>query len=115
MPLTQLMSVPRTHADMQAWQFANQANHRDVIRLVETTLGISLAEYPIAPFDPEDPASLQSFLNSHQAMHAAMDTALGLASYNLSEVDWQDPSSLAQWVQVHFVEHNAASQKLGIS
>ncbi len=115
MPLAELMGVPGTGLDLRAWQFANVASHRDIIRRVYETKGIELAEYPLEPFDPEDPASLNAFLNSHQSMHADFDRALGLASYNLSEVDWQDPSNLAQWIQAHFIEHNAASALLGVS
>jgi hypothetical protein len=115
MPLAQLSAVPRTSTDLAGWQFANAASHRDIIRLVEATKGIILVEYPLEPFDPEDPASLAGFLNSHQDMHQAMDKALGLASYNLSEVDWQDEAALAQWIGQHYIEHQAASSLLGVS
>ena len=115
MPLAELMAVPSSPRDLAGWQFANVASHRDIIRRVYETKGIELAEYPLEPFDPKDPASLNAFLNSHQSMHADFDRVLGLASYNLSEVDWQDPSNLAQWIQAHFIEHNAASALMGVS
>ncbi len=115
MSLSTLMGVPRTLAEFQAWAFANQANHRDIIARVFATTGTQLVEFPLQPFDPNDPDSLQTYLNAHQQMHQDMDHTLGLNTYNLSEVDWQDPSSLAQWVQTHALEHIAASQLLGIS
>jgi hypothetical protein len=115
MPLAQLIAVPVTPLDLQAWQFANVASHRDIIRRVQETQGIELTEYPLEPFDPKDPASLGAFLNAHQSMHTDFDRVLGLNSYDLSEVDWQDPANLAQWMQAHFVEHEAASALLGVS
>lgn len=115
MPLAQLSGVPRTPADLAGWQFANVASHRDIIRQVQALKGIVLAEYPLEPFDPQNPASLDNFLNLHQSMHSDFDRALGLPSYNLSEVDWTDINALAQWVNQHYIEHQAASSLLGVS
>jgi hypothetical protein len=115
MPLAELNSVPRTPLETQGWQFANAASHRDIIRRVEETRGIKLVEYPLEPFDPEDPASLADFLNSHADMHLQMNAALRLQSNALSEVDWQDINALAQWISLHFIEHQAASALLGVS
>lgn len=115
MPLAQLAAVPKTNADLQAWQFANVANHRDVIRLVLAIKGIVLTEYALQPFDPNDSAGFQAFLNAHQTVHTAMDSALGLPSYALNELDWNEPNQLAQWVQTHYNEHQAASSLLGVS
>lgn len=115
MPLAQLAAVPKTNADLQAWQFANVANHRDIIRLTLATRGIVLQEVPLQPFDPNDPSSFEAFLNSHQALHAAQDAALGLPNYNLSELDWNQPNQLAWWVQQHYSDHQAASSLLGVS
>jgi hypothetical protein len=115
MPLAQLSGVPRTPTDLAGWQFANAANHRDIIRLVEATKGVILVEYPLEPFDPSNPASLDNFLNQHQDMHVAMNRALGLQSNNLSELDWSDTNALAQWMSWHYVEHQAASSLLGVS
>lgn len=115
MSLAALMSTPQAPQEVQAWQFANVASHRDIIRRVQETLGIVLADYPLEPFDPQDEDALQAFLQNHAAMHQDFDRALGLPSYNLSEVDWQEPSSLAQWVSTHAAEHIAASAILGIS
>jgi hypothetical protein len=115
MPLAQLVGVPKTNADLQAWQFANVANHRDIIRLVMATKGINLEEFQLQPFDPNDEAGFQAFLNSHQSMHTALDQALGQNSYNLSELDWNNPNELAWWIGQHYIEHQAASSILGIS
>ena len=115
MPLAQLIAVPRTPLDLQAWQFANVASHRDIIRRVQETKGIELVEYPLEPFDPEDPASLNQFLSANQDMHQGFAAALGLASYELSEVSWDDPDDLARWVLAHAQMHMAASALLGVS
>ncbi len=115
MPLAELISVPLTRAALAGWQFANVANHRDIIRRVQETKGLDLTEYPLEPFNPEDPASLAQFLNSHQDMHEAMARALGIALYDLSEVDWQDPADLSRWVLAHAQMHMAASALLGVS
>jgi hypothetical protein len=115
MPLAQLSAVPRTPTETQQWQFANVASHRDIIRRIQDTMGIKLVEYPLEPFDPNDPNSLQNFLNLHADMHNAMDRALGLPSYALSEVAWDDTTALAQWVNQHYIEHQAASSLLGVS
>jgi hypothetical protein len=114
MPLAQLNSIPRSSRDLAGWQFANTSSHRDIIRRVQETLGVELVEYPLQPFDPEDSASLQAFLNAHQTMHSQMDTTLGLNSYNLSEVDWSDRNALSQWIGAHYIEHQAASALLGV-
>lgn len=115
MPLAQLSAIPRTNADLQAWQFANVANHRDIIRLILATRNVDLTEWALQPFDPNDPAGFQAFLNTHQQMHTMMDNALGLPSYALNELDWKEPNQLAQWVNTHYVEHQAASSLLGVS
>jgi|SRR5580692_61613 hypothetical protein len=115
MPLAQLAAVPKTNADLQAWQFANVANHRDIIRLTLATRGVDLTEYALQPFDPNNKASFDAFLELHQQMHTAMDSALGLPSYALNELDWNEPNQLAQWVQTHYNEHQAASSLLGVS
>jgi hypothetical protein len=115
MAIAQLMSVPQTSAELEAWQFANQAHHRDIARRIQETKGVLISDYPLEPFNPDDADSLEAFLQNHQDVHQQMDIALGLNSYNLSELDWQDPAARAQWFQTHFVEHNAASQILGVS
>lgn len=94
--------------------FANEANHRDVIRRVKETRGILLNEYVVAPFDPNDPASLAGFLANNFAMHAQMNRVLGLASNVLNTLNWQDQNALAEWVFEHYTEHQAASQILEI-
>ena len=115
MPLAELMAVPSSPRDLAGWQFANVASHRDIIRRVQETRGIRLEEHPMDPFDPNDPASLQQFLNAHQDEHNDFAVALGIASYDLSTVDWQDPDDLARWTLAHAQMHTAASQLLGIS
>ena len=109
------MSTPRTKPELAAWQFANVASHRDIIRRVQETKGILLEEHPMDPFDPEDPASLAQFLNAHQDEHNDFAVALGIASYDLSEVVWNDIDDLSRWVLAHAQMHIAASQILGVS
>lgn len=115
MPLPQLMAIPATPPELAGWEFANMASHRDIIRRVKQLFNVELIEYPLEPFNPEDPANLEEFLNNNQNMHAQMNLALGIASSNLSEVDWQNPSDLARWVFQHAQEHRQASQLLRIS
>jgi hypothetical protein len=114
MPLSTLISAPRNQAELEQWSFANMVNHRDIIRRVQETKGIELIESPLDPFDPDDPTSLNNFLQVHYAMHVQFDAALGLVSYPLNVVDWKNPQELAQWIWLHSVEHQAASQILGI-
>jgi hypothetical protein len=114
-PLAQLVSVPRTPAELSAWSFANVANHRDIIRRVQETKGVLLPEFIVDPFDPQDPASLSSFLANNWQMHVMMAETLGIASNILNAVDWNDEQALAEWVFEHYTEHQAASQLLGIS
>jgi hypothetical protein len=115
MPLAQLSAVPRTPVEMQQWAFANVSSHRDIARRIFETKRLKLVEYPLEPFDPNDPVSLNNFLNLHADMHQQMDKALGLPSYALSEIDWADITALAQWISQHYVEHQAASSLLGVS
>lgn len=115
MGLASLYVAPSTPQELATWQFSNVAHHRDINNTTFRLLGVTLPEYVLAPFDPEDQNSLNAFLEHHQAMHTQMDTALGIAGFNLSEVDWQDANALASWIAAHAQEHQQAAQILKLT
>lgn len=115
MALAQLISTPQSPFELQAWGFANMAHHRDIIRQIQATKGISLQILDAGTLDPNDPDGYEAFLLNNETMHLQMDAALGVAANNLSYVDWQDPNALAQWIFLHAQEHIKAAQMLGVA
>lgn len=41
MPLAEISTIPQTTDDLRAWSFAHMANHRDILRIVNTNPGIN--------------------------------------------------------------------------
>lgn len=107
--LAGLYAIPQTPEAWERWNFVHIAHHRDVVRGIFQSTGISLPVYALDP-----PGDVQSWLAANQAMHIAMDVVLGIQSFNLEGLDPRDEVALATWIRQHGLEHFQAATKLGI-
>ena len=106
-----LYNVPSNDAELAQWALVNAAAHRDINRTIYNLTGVTLDEFLLDPFNPNDPGV---WLDQHQVMHQQMDTILGIAGYDLLQVDFNNPQELAGWIYIHANEHVQASNILGI-
>src|SRR6516225_8326228 len=103
MGIASFAQYPQTREDFAVWSFSHMAHHRDIVRRVMETKRVRLDLYVLDPFDP---VNSTAWSDSHQAMHTAMDKALGIPQYMLSEPDWTDPEAMQTWLSQHWTEHN---------
>ena len=114
MSIAALYNIPTNEAQLAQWSFVNAAQHADIIRLIFQTRGQQLDAFVLDPFDPQDPASMQTWAYQHQVMHQQMDAVLGISGYDLTEVDFTNQGVLAGWIASHALEHVQAAQILGV-
>lgn len=109
-----IYNIPGNAQEMAQWSFVHAAHHTDINAAIYNALGIALPAYVLDPFNPEDPASVESWAYLHQSMHQNQNAILGIAGLDLTDVDWQDDGAKAAWVQANFSEHFQAANILQI-
>ncbi len=111
MALDDLSFAPKNADEFQAFGFSNIASHRDINRVIQQTLNITVQEYPIYPVSLDNPAQ---WAWQHQQMHNQAWAALGGFGYNLLNVNWEDQSASEMWTALHSDEHSRLESLLGL-
>jgi hypothetical protein len=106
-----IFNVPSIQSELDVWSFAHAVHHHDINRTIYLQTGITLAEYVLDPFDPNN---AEVWLYQHQLMHQAQDQILLIDGFDLLDVDLKDRNELAGWVWLNASEHLQAANLLGI-
>ena len=114
MPDLDYAEIPEGPATRSSWarfSFAHMAQHRDYIRVAFQMFGVTLQEFILDPFDPQN---LGMWPYHHQQMHDQLNSVLKISGYNLQEIDFDDTDNLKSWIDLHSDEHNRESAILGL-
>jgi len=113
MPLPDLLNVPRTKEQWDAWSFAHRDHHHLIRQAIYLrTNGVdNLFEYQLDPIPTEE---VTEWLSRNQQSHDDFNKVLGLEGQDLEGVDFKDFSQLSSWILSHWQEHQNAAVALGI-
>ena len=90
--------------DPQFW-FQNSNHHVLIVSAVNAYNGTVLTSNVLYPIDSSDSAALQTWLQSHQQSHDAMNQVFNLASPDLTKLDLSDANGTNLWNQQHLDGH----------
>jgi hypothetical protein len=111
MSLNLLWQAPKDFATLNDFSFTNADNHLQIIRAIQAQTGKTLSSLILDPI----PTPLTSeWAQRHQAMHNAMNAALGLQSQDFTGFNLQDQNGLSSWISDHANEHVRICQILKI-
>lgn len=111
MAIAGLFNVPTESKELDDWTFIHLVHHRDINDQIFRQFGVNIEEFALDPVDPNNPGQWE---DQHQAMHTAVNTALGLVGFDLSGIDWKNPNRLSGWIQANAFEHRQWADTLGI-
>lgn len=111
MPLANLMNVPSSAAELDAWSFAHMAQHRDTTTALLAQFSVTGPGYIL---DPLNPGNVEFWEQQHQLMHNAVNQALGIDGNNLTDSNWTNLAARAVWIQLNFNEHQLWCRILGL-
>lgn len=83
----------------------HQLDHFGLVRQVLDKRQILLGMLPIDPVPVDNPSAMLTWFQHHQALHNALNGAVGLGGFDLSFVDFNDQSRASHWIQDHAIEH----------
>ena len=109
MSIAALFNVPEDQRTLNTWGFAHMANHRDIIRALNTDYGTNLSEFILDPVDFENSGDWE---RQHQVMHHEMNAVVGLSGFDLLGLDWKNENRRAAWVLLNATEHRTISDFL---
>jgi hypothetical protein len=109
-----LYNIPSTPQAFAQWMFAHKAHHLDIINQIYINYHVTMPEFILDPFNPDDPNSTRTWSYDHQEMHRIQNQILGIAGFDLLNVNWQDENEVAAWIELNAIEHFQASEKLRI-
>ena len=113
--ILELLDLPQDKDAWASWAFSHAAAHRDIIRVVFETRGVSITEYPLDPISPPGLGNtLDLWLGQHQAMHQQQNAVMGIEGHDLLQLDPTDPESITAWINDHFVEHEQIARLLNL-
>jgi hypothetical protein len=101
-----------TPTDTQSWLFWGTTHQLDHFGIVDGIFGTIGTQVPMLPIDPvplNDPNMMLVWFLNHQAIHNAMNAALGQAGSDLSMVDFRDSAQAAYWIENNALEHQNIS------
>lgn len=108
--LATIFEVPGTPEHLAVWSFAHAAHHLAINDAIFRLNGVSLPNYVLDPFNPNDP----TWFYQHQDMHQNQDRILNIPGFDLTDVNWQNRLALESWITMHANEHYQANTILRI-
>lgn len=107
MTISLLYDPPVTPLKWLTWGAVHMFDHQQIAQGIYSAKQILL---PLLPLDPVPVLNRQLLLGwfwDHQAMHAAMNAAMGTQGADLSVVDFNNIEQLTVWLQFNALEHQA--------
>ena len=90
--------------DPQFW-FQNSNHHTLIVNSINAYNDTTLTANVLYPVDSSNSAALQTWLQTHQQSHDAMNKVFGLASPDLTQLNLSDVNSTNVWNQQHLDGH----------